>query len=83
MIRRGKQKAKEDERSKIQCYLLPNLSARGPSNATSPYASISILDPLITIERHHGKYHVAARFNIETTILNYENQTQLALPQLP
>jgi hypothetical protein len=38
------------------------------------YASVSILDPVITIERHGGKYHIAARFNIETTILDYHSR---------
>ncbi|KAH6856921.1 hypothetical protein B0I37DRAFT_368797 [Chaetomium sp. MPI-CAGE-AT-0009] len=52
------------------------VSFSGPEHpSTPPYVAVSILDPLITIERHHGKYHVAARFNMETTILNYyENQ---------
>ncbi|KAK1751200.1 hypothetical protein QBC47DRAFT_392424 [Echria macrotheca] len=67
-----KKKAKGD----IQLYLLPPISFDGPRDKTTkPFASVSILDPVITIERHHGKYHVAARFNMETTILNYyENQ---------
>jgi hypothetical protein len=29
---------------------------------------------MIMIERHHRKYHIAARFNVETTILRYEAQ---------
>jgi hypothetical protein len=65
--------------SNVQCYLLEDLSFAGPQNPSSkPYASISILDPIITVERHHGKYFVAARFNLETTILGYyENHTRL------
>ena len=39
-----------------------------------PYASISVLDPVITVEFHSGKYHIAARFNIETTILDYHSR---------
>jgi hypothetical protein len=74
--------------SPIHCYLLRNIYFPDPSNTSNTpntsntsklYASISILDPIITIERHHQKYHVAARFNIETTILNYENRTRSAL----
>jgi len=67
---------KKDERNSIQCYLLRSISFDGPQHAsTGPYASVSILEPLITIERHHGKYHIAARFNIEATLLDYyENQ---------
>jgi len=38
-----------------------------------PYASISILDTVITVERHGENYHVAARFNIETTITDYHS----------
>lgn len=41
---------------------------------TAPYTSVCILDPCITIERHGGKLHVAARFNIETTILQYHSK---------
>jgi hypothetical protein len=65
----SKRAAKEGEKalSQTQCYYLHNLVFQGP------YVSISVLDPLMTIERHHGKYHVATRFNIETTILNYES----------
>jgi hypothetical protein len=60
----------------FQCYLLPNLYFRGPEDTAKPYASLCVLDPIITVERHHGKYHVAARFNVEATILNYENSTR-------
>jgi hypothetical protein len=65
----SKRAAKEGEKalSQTQCYYLHNLVFQGP------YVSISVLDPIMTIERHHGKYHVATRFNIETTILNYES----------
>ena len=52
-------------------YDLGNLYFKGPETGGGAYASICVLDPVITIERHHGKYHVAARFNIETTILRY------------
>ena len=57
----------------IQWYPLKNLTSVGPKGKR-PYASICILDPVITVERHDEKYHVAARFNIETTILHYEMQ---------
>ncbi|KAL3458365.1 hypothetical protein BJX64DRAFT_279954 [Aspergillus heterothallicus] len=53
-------------------YHLQDLTFTGPQRQKRPaYASLAILDPIITIERHHGKYHIAARFNIETAILNY------------
>ena len=58
----------------IQWYPLKNLTSVGPKESKRPYASIYIIDPVITVERHHGKYHVAVRFNIETTILHYEAQ---------
>jgi hypothetical protein len=47
-----------------------------------PYASVSVLDPAITIERHGGKYHIAARFNLETTILDYHAKKRLELTLL-
>lgn len=56
-------------------YHLQDLTFIGPKGTKgSPYVSIAVLDPIITIERHHGKYHIAARFNIETAILNYAMQ---------
>ncbi|KAL3485032.1 hypothetical protein BJX62DRAFT_243363 [Aspergillus germanicus] len=60
-------------------YHLQDLTFTGPQPNTrntkiKPYVSIAILDPIITIERRHGKYHIAARFNIETAILNYASQ---------
>ncbi|KAL5593038.1 hypothetical protein FOBRF1_012140 [Fusarium oxysporum] len=56
-------------------YHLQDLTFTGPhGRKRQAYASIAILDPIITIERHHGKYHIAARFNIETAILNYASQ---------
>ncbi|KAJ0421472.1 hypothetical protein BJY00DRAFT_312077 [Aspergillus carlsbadensis] len=68
-------------------YHLQDLTFTGPQDSSSssssnsdskikPYASLAILDPIITIERRHGKYHIAARFNIETAILNYASQTK-------
>ncbi|KAL2797368.1 hypothetical protein BJX66DRAFT_297695 [Aspergillus keveii] len=62
-------------------YHLQDLTFTGPqpnsrNTKIKPYASIAILDPIITIERRHGKYHIAARFNIETAILNYTSQTK-------
>lgn len=76
MPRRATREKDDDATSQIQCYYLHNLSFHGPSAASKPYVSVSILDPIMTIERHHGKYHIAARFNIETTILNYESRTR-------
>ncbi|KAL4971180.1 hypothetical protein BDW66DRAFT_146562 [Aspergillus desertorum] len=55
-------------------YHLPDFARTGPKRPkTPPYASIAILDPIITIERRHSKYYIAARFNIETAILNYSS----------
>ncbi|KAL4880650.1 hypothetical protein BJY04DRAFT_219120 [Aspergillus karnatakaensis] len=56
-------------------YHLQDLTFTGPQGAKQrPYASVAILDPIITIERLHGKYHIAARFNIETAILDYASR---------
>jgi hypothetical protein len=76
MHRRAAREKDDDATSQIQCYYLHDLSFHGPSAASKPYVSVSILDPITTVERHHGKYHIAARFNIETTILNYEGRTR-------
>ncbi|KAF2498534.1 hypothetical protein BU16DRAFT_615564 [Lophium mytilinum] len=76
MGRGGARQKDAEETAGIKCCFLQNLSFTGPANASKPYVSISILDPIITIERHHGKYHIAARFNLETSILNYENHTR-------
>ena len=72
----GRIASKQASPSQIQCYRLRSLSFHGPREGLEPYISLSILDPIITIERHRGKYHIAARFNLEITILNYENQTR-------
>ncbi|KAL3480155.1 hypothetical protein BJX99DRAFT_220830 [Aspergillus californicus] len=58
-------------------YHLQDLTFTGPQGyKKAPYASVAILDPIITIERRHGKYHIAARFNIETAILNYASENR-------
>jgi hypothetical protein len=49
----------------------------GPNNGKTPYASFCILDPVITVERHDGNLHIAARFNLETTILRYSSHKRL------
>ncbi|KAL3477170.1 hypothetical protein BJX99DRAFT_257646 [Aspergillus californicus] len=59
----------EADRSRIAYFGIKDQWFKGPNG--SPYTSIGVLDPLITVERHHGKYHITARFNIETTILDY------------
>jgi hypothetical protein len=46
----------------------------GPNDGKGPYSSFCILDPVITVERHDKKFHIAARFNIETTVLRYNAQ---------
>lgn len=53
----------------VAYFRIGNQYFTGPKNR--PYVSICVLDPLITVERHREKYHIAARFNIETTILDY------------
>ncbi|KAB8227240.1 uncharacterized protein BDW43DRAFT_255651 [Aspergillus alliaceus] len=56
-------------------YHLQDITCKGPQgHKRPPYASIAILDPIITIEKRHGKYHIAARFNIETAILDYASR---------
>lgn len=47
---------------------------QGPKLAKRPYASILILNPILTIERHADAYYFSCRFNIETTILGYETR---------
>ncbi|KAH8689197.1 hypothetical protein BGW36DRAFT_433961 [Talaromyces proteolyticus] len=37
------------------------------------YASFGVVEPIITVEKHAGKLHISARFNLETTILNYSS----------
>ncbi|KAL2855657.1 hypothetical protein BJX68DRAFT_264013 [Aspergillus pseudodeflectus] len=65
-------------------YHLQDLTFTGPQDAKrKPYASLAILDPIISIERRYGEYHIAARFNIETAILNYASQTKFVLPLTP
>lgn len=57
--------------------MIVNLDDRlfsGPTRGTgSPYTSLGVLDPCITVERHGHELHIAARFNIETTILHYNS----------
>jgi len=47
---------------------------KGPRKGKGAYASVFVLDPAITVERHGEEYHFAARFNLETTILRYNTQ---------
>jgi len=51
----------------------------GPDNGKEPYTSFCILDSIITVERHGKEIHIAARFNIETTILRYSSQKRSTL----
>ncbi|GAM43821.1 hypothetical protein TCE0_060r18947 [Talaromyces pinophilus] len=48
-----------------------DLFFRGPES--NEQVMVSILDPVITVEYHNEHYYIAARFNIETTILHYES----------
>ena len=49
----------------------------GPRQGEGAYTSLSILDPLITIELLGDEFRVSARFNIETTILSYDIRQRL------
>lgn len=70
------------ERKKFSSYHLQDVTFTGPkSPKTPPYATIAILDPIITIERRYAKYHIAARFNIETAILNYASWDKFVPPR--
>ncbi|KAL3449639.1 hypothetical protein BJX65DRAFT_272776 [Aspergillus insuetus] len=59
----------EPARNSVAYFTLKDQCFRGPYPA--PYTTVCVLDPLITVERHHGKYHITARFNVETSILDY------------
>jgi hypothetical protein len=59
----------EPDNSSIAYFAVKDQWFIGPKIA--PYVSTCVLDPLITVERHHGKYHITARFNVESTILDY------------
>jgi len=61
----------------ICCFDLPDLHFGGPRATNTPYMSVAILDSHITIERHGGNYHIASRFNLETTILDYHIREKL------
>jgi len=55
-------------------FLLYNLldqHLKSPRKRRGPYISVSILDPVIIVERYYKKYYIAAKFNIEMTILGY------------
>jgi hypothetical protein len=64
-------------REPVFMYSPENFYSKGPEDRRGAYASFCILDPLITVERHYGNYHVAARFNLETTILGYNIRKRL------
>jgi len=61
----------------ICCFDLPDLHFGGPRATKTPYVSVAILDSHITIERQGGNYHIASRFNLETTILDYHIREKL------
>src|ERR1700734_2035108 len=65
---------KQPGKEPVRLYDLENQYFKGPGKGQGAYASVCVLDPVITLERHHGKFHIAARFNIETTILRYITQ---------
>jgi len=59
-----------DIKESVAYFRIRNEELIGPTDGP-PYASICVLDPLITVERHSNNYHIAARFHLETTILDY------------
>ncbi|KAJ0414716.1 hypothetical protein BJY00DRAFT_20113 [Aspergillus carlsbadensis] len=61
----------EQEKNNVAYFGLRDQWFRGSTAKGAPCVSIGILDPLITVERHHGKYHITARFHVETTIADY------------
>jgi hypothetical protein len=61
----------EQQSNNVAYFGLRDQWLRGSNARGAPYVSIGILDPLITVERHHGKYHITARFHVETTIVDY------------
>ena len=58
------------------CIYLPNQFSSGPEKASGHHISTFIIDPVITIERHNEKFHISARFDIETAIEGYSSQTR-------
>jgi hypothetical protein len=69
---------KEEKKKKAKVLVLDvlDITFPEPNSPDASHASISVLDPVITIERHNGKYHLAARFNIKRTILDYHLKTR-------
>lgn len=61
----------EQEKKNVAYFGLRDQWFRGPNAKGAPCVSIGVLDPLITVERHHGKYHITAWFHVETTIVDY------------
>jgi hypothetical protein len=74
----------EQEKSNVAYFGLRDQWFKGPNaNANAkgaPCVSIGVLDPLITVERHHGKYHITARFHVETTIVDYNAHRKFGSP---
>jgi hypothetical protein len=65
-----------EEKAKVLVLDIQDKHFPEPGSPDIPYASISILDPVITIERYNRKYYIAAQFNIKTTILDYYLRTR-------
>jgi len=74
---------KQPGKEPVRLYDLENQYFKGPGKGQGAYASVCVLDPVITLERHHGKFHIAARFNIETTILRYNTQKGYVFHERP
>ncbi len=58
------------------CIYLANQSSGGPEKTSGHRVATFVTDPVITIERHSEKYHISARFDIETAIEGYRSQTR-------
>jgi hypothetical protein len=58
---------------------LDNQYFKGPKEGRGAYASVCVLDPILTIEHRDKEYHVAVNFHLETTILGYDKQKRSTL----
>jgi hypothetical protein len=57
---------------------LDNQYFKGPQGGRGAYASVCVLDPILTIEHRDQEYHIAVNFHLETTILGYSTQKRFA-----
>lgn len=57
---------------------LDNQYFKGPKEGRGAYASVCVLNPILTIEHRDREYHIAVNFHLETTILGYSTQKKFA-----